>query len=66
MNKQDKKLVEQYGAKPVHISDLRKGDTVIHNDMLKTVCRNDIKLDSFLGMCIFGDASKKYIQRVNI
>lgn len=38
-----------------HISDIRQGDTVIHNGILTTVCGNNIKRDPFMGTSIFGD-----------
>lgn len=38
-----------------HIRDIRPGDTVIHNGEMKTVCRNNIKRDPFLGITLFGD-----------
>ena len=33
----------------IHISNIKSGDTVYHNGELKTVCRNNIKYDSFMG-----------------
>ena len=41
----------------VHISMIRPGDTIIHNDVLSTVCNSNIKPnDGFMGMSIFGDS----------
>jgi hypothetical protein len=40
----------------VHISNVKVGDTVIHNDVEMTVCRNNIKRDEFMGTTLFGDS----------
>lgn len=39
-----------------NISDIRPGDTVIHNGVMRTVCRNNINRDPFLGVTLFGDS----------
>lgn len=38
-----------------NIRDIRPGDTVIINGVMKTVCKNNIKRDPFLGVTLFGD-----------
>ena len=45
-------------ATDVHISQIKWGDTVIHNGEMKTVGKNDIKYDSFMGTSLFGDNYK--------
>lgn len=41
----------------VHISMIRPGDTILHNNVLSTVCKSNIKKDDgFIGMSIFGDS----------
>lgn len=40
---------------PVHVSNIRVGDTVLHNGRLMTVGRNDVKR-GFMGHTIFGDS----------
>ena len=45
-------------TKQVHISTIRQGDTVIHNNIMKTVSGTDIKNDIFMGTSIFGDSYK--------
>lgn len=40
----------------VHISTIKAGDTVLHNGHEKTVCRNNLTRDSFMGQCLFGDS----------
>lgn len=64
MTKEEKEIILFHGTVKTHISDLKNGDVVIYNDSLKTVGRNDVKLDSFIGLCIFGDASKQYLDKV--
>ncbi|QFR55887.1 hypothetical protein JC221_241 [Yersinia phage JC221] len=39
-----------------NICDIRPGDTVIIDGVMKTVCRNNIKRDPFLGVTLFGDS----------
>lgn len=45
----EKKIVK------THISNIRTGNTTIHNGKEMTVCKKDIKQDSFMGVSIFGD-----------
>lgn len=45
-----------YSIKEVHISLIMPGDTIEHNGDLKTVCKNNIKFNQFLGTTIFGDS----------
>ena len=39
----------------IHISRIRSGDAILHNGKEMTVCKKDIKYDSFMGITIFGD-----------
>ncbi|HEY8331540.1 MAG TPA: hypothetical protein VIO83_09470 [Pseudomonas sp.] len=43
-------------TEPVHISEIRAGDTVSHNGCLRTVGRSDIKRGGFMGTTLFGDS----------
>jgi hypothetical protein len=45
-------------ATDVHISQIKCGDIVIHGGEMKTVGKNDIKYDSFMGTSLFGDSYK--------
>lgn len=46
-------------AVEVHISQIRPGDTILHTDgNIRTVCRCNIKRDSFMGISLFGDTYK--------
>ncbi len=49
-------LVKQYVTKEVHISEVKAGYTILHEDSLRTVSANDIKTDGFLGDTLFGDS----------
>lgn len=40
----------------VHISQIRRGDTVLHNGKLETVCRSSISWCDFMGASLFGDS----------
>lgn len=43
--------------KQVHISTIVNGDTIICRDgIIRTVGRNNIKRDSFMGVTLFGDS----------
>jgi len=46
------------GAKvtQVNISKISIGDTVLHNNKLMTVGKDDIKKSSFMGITLFGDS----------
>lgn len=52
----------------VHISQIRVGDTIIHEGFMRTVSGNNIKRCSFMGKTIFGDSYNlgyKLVTRVN-
>lgn len=40
----------------VHISNIRQGDMIEHNGVIKTVSSKDIKKSNFMGLTIFGDS----------
>lgn len=51
--------LNQFPTKEVHISTIKSGDTIIHVDgHVRTVCKNNIKNDSFMGKSLFGDSYK--------
>ena len=39
----------------IHISRIRAGDTIFHDNKSMTVCDKDIKRDDFMGISLFGD-----------
>ena len=45
-----------YSVVLTNINDIKIGDTVEINGELKTVGRNNIQYDSFLGRTLFGDS----------
>ena len=40
----------------VHISRIRIGDTVCHNNKIRTVCNRTLKYSEFMGVTLFGDS----------
>lgn len=40
----------------VHISQIKSGDTILHEGKVTTVCQKNIKHDSFIGKTLFGDS----------
>jgi hypothetical protein len=49
-------LPKEAKVKQVNISQISIGDTVIHNNKIMTVGKNDIKKSSFMGITLFGDS----------
>lgn len=69
MNAQEQQTVDHFGCTDVHISQIRSGDTIIHNGELTTVCRNNIKKGGFMGTSLFGDSYRSgsiLIKKVNL
>jgi len=57
--------------KKVHISTIRQGDTIFHNEAWRTVSGTDIKYSQFMGVTLFGDSYKlgykdEVIEQINI
>lgn len=42
----------------VHKSEIKAGDVIMVNGILRTVCNNNIRNDEFMGLTIFGDCYK--------
>ena len=42
--------------KHVHISEIKVGDIILHNNKCITVYTKNIKRDPFIGITIFGDS----------
>ena len=40
----------------VHKNDIKAGDTILHDDNIKTVTSTNIKYSEFMGTSIFGDS----------
>lgn len=45
-----------YSVQETHISLITAGDTVLINKDLKTVCKNNLRECSFMGLTLFGDS----------
>lgn len=50
--------------KTVSTDSLKVGDTIMLDGQLRTVCKHNLKRDTFMGTSVFGDASKKTTQLV--
>lgn len=49
-------MAMSYDTQLVNKNDIQVGDIIICKDgAMRTVCRNNIKYDSFMGLSIFGD-----------
>jgi len=55
----------KYDIKKININDVRAGDTVVINGVLKTVCSKDIS-HSFMGVNLFGDSYRLGTLPVNV
>jgi hypothetical protein len=58
-----------YRIKEVHISLITAGDTVLINEDIKTVCKNNLGECPFIGRTLFGDSYQsghKPVQQVII
>lgn len=56
-----------YTVERVHKSDVKCGDTIIHNGTMVTVCKKDITRCDFFGVNLFGDSymiGRKLVERV--
>ena len=64
----DKIFVVDCDVEEVHKADIKRGDTILSdNGVTKTICAEDITLNSFFGRCICGDSyklGKKLIRRI--
>ncbi len=59
----------KYTTELIHISTVSIGDTVIHNNELATVNKENIKRSDFMGVTLFGDSYRlgtKKVIKVNI
>ena len=49
--------LSKFKISEVHISTIKSGDTILHTDnKITTVCKNNIKHCSFMGISLFGDS----------
>jgi hypothetical protein len=60
--------MENHTIKLAHISEIKSGDTILHNGEMRTVSGTDIKGNSFIGKTIFGDSynlGNKQVERIS-
>lgn len=51
-----KATVSNLKIQEVHISTISAGDTILHDDKVRTVTNSNIKRSDFMGISIFGDS----------
>ncbi len=51
-----RQVSRQVSLHQVHISDVFAADTVFHEGKVRTVCRSDLKRNTFMGTTLFGDS----------
>ena len=59
----------KYTTEFKHISTIKTGDTIKHENIICTVSSNNIKYNSFLGITIFGDSynlGTKLVEKLTI
>ena len=66
MNKLDYHHHDNYDVTEVCINSVSPGDTIIHNNIMKTVCPNNIGRDSLLGKTLWGDSYKSGSVKVKL
>ena len=49
-------LIAHMTTKQVHISQIQIGDTIIHNNDMRTVCKRVLKNSEFMDKTLFGDS----------
>lgn len=65
----DKYFLKNREIKEVHIDEIKAGDTILHDNEIRTVGKNNIKKDKFMGTSLFGDSYKyghKLVKKVII
>ena len=53
----------------VHISEIKIGDTILHNGKVRTVCNRTLNYSEFMGTTLFGDSYRigyKKVTRVDL
>lgn len=49
-----------------HKSEIKIGDTIMHNGELRTICKRAFSHDEFMGLLIFGDSYRLGYQLVEV
>jgi hypothetical protein len=58
--------MEAHIIKLTHISEVKAGDTILHNGEVKTVSVNNIKGNPFIGKTLFGDSYNLGYKKVEV
>ena len=56
--------VYKYRIEEVDATTIQAHDTIMHNDKMYTVCKKDIKNNSFMGKTIFGAQYNSGIRKI--
>ena len=58
-----------YQLEEVHISTIRGGDTILHDEKVTTVSNSSISRIAGMGVCLFGDSYRlgyKPVKKLNL
>ncbi|MDG1950054.1 MAG: hypothetical protein P8J32_04560 [bacterium] len=56
MTTEEQKIIDHFGTKQVHIDTIRVGDTVMHDNAMRTVSPAFISYGGFMGTSLWGDS----------
>ena len=56
--------MDNYKIIEVNISEIKEGDTIEIEGVTKTICKNNIKYNDFMGKTLFGDNFKSGTKKV--
>ncbi len=57
-------IKDDFKSELVHISQIKKGDTIEHYGLMQTVCSRNISRSELMGICLFGCSYKANTQKV--
>ena len=56
---------ETFDILEVNKKEIKQGDLILFENEVKTVCKNNISYDSFIGISIFGNSYQKVKKVIN-
>jgi hypothetical protein len=56
MTTEETQMIAHFGTEEVHIDSIRVGDTVMHDNAMRTVSPAFISYGGFMGTSVFGDS----------
>ena len=56
---------ETFDILEVNKKEIKQGDLILFENEVKTVCKNNISYDSFMGISIFGNSYQKVKKVIN-